>query len=92
MVTVTPGTDPTWQVAIGFTIGSIIWIITSFFSFLPYAGYPEFPGQTSQVSGILACAGSAVFFITSLIVILEAINVNLAGMWHLSLQRSLLSD
>ncbi|KAJ3729888.1 hypothetical protein C8R42DRAFT_653130 [Lentinula raphanica] len=61
-----------WWVAIAFTIGSIIWVINGFYSFLPFVD----PSFAQSISGIgwTAWVGATVFEFGAILGVLEAWN------------------
>ncbi|KAI1309851.1 hypothetical protein F5Y03DRAFT_347566 [Xylaria venustula] len=69
-----PVFDVSYDVAIMFTLGSIIWVINGFFAFLPVQ-WPstEFNG-VDVGTGITALVGTTVFEIGSVLLMLEAVN------------------
>ncbi|TQS31312.1 hypothetical protein Golomagni_08415, partial [Golovinomyces magnicellulatus] len=73
-----PYWDISWLVAFIFTLGSVVWVINGFFSWLPLvAPSTEFNGETYYGGGITAFIGAVLFFeIGSILLVLEAINDN----------------
>ncbi|KAJ5619416.1 hypothetical protein N7510_003400 [Penicillium lagena] len=77
MVTYFPYWDVSWLVAWSFTLGSVIWIINAFFSWLPLVDpQTEFSNESLLGGGITAFIGATVFEIGSVLLLLEAINAN----------------
>lgn len=80
MFTYYPVWDVSWLTAYTFTIGSIVWVINGFFSFLPLL---ESQLATSEAltngAGITAFIGATVFEIGSVFLMLEAVNTNKTG-------------
>ncbi|EME81947.1 uncharacterized protein MYCFIDRAFT_207993 [Pseudocercospora fijiensis CIRAD86] len=64
-----------WRTALASVVGSVIWILSSLFSFLPFA-FPStrFPDETEVCVGLLSCTGTICFFISSLTTILHTLN------------------
>lgn len=81
MFTYFPYWDISWQVAIFFTLGSVVWVINAFFAWLPFiAPSTDFSGELLYGGGITAFIGAIVFFETgSFLLIFEAFNENSAG-------------
>ncbi|KAH7149381.1 hypothetical protein B0J13DRAFT_584004 [Dactylonectria estremocensis] len=72
-----PVWDISYDVAFVFTIGSIIWVINGFFSWLPVQDpSTEFPGETTWGGGLTAFIGATVFEFGSVLLMLEAVNEN----------------
>ncbi|WPH02042.1 Hypothetical protein R9X50_00489700 [Acrodontium crateriforme] len=80
MLTCYPFWDVSWLVAYVFTWGSVIWVINSFFSFLPFLQpSTDFNGETTFGGGITAFIGATVFEVGSVLLMLEAVNENQSG-------------
>ncbi|KAF2148156.1 hypothetical protein K461DRAFT_330100 [Myriangium duriaei CBS 260.36] len=72
-----PVWDVSWLVAFIFTWGSIVWVINSFFVFLPLLRpSTEFPGEIADAGGWSAWVGATVFEVGSVLLLLEAVNEN----------------
>ncbi|PNP53529.1 hypothetical protein THARTR1_06223 [Trichoderma harzianum] len=73
--------DISWLVAFIFTWGSIVWVLNSFFVWLPLvAPSTEFDGEIYYGGGITAFIGAIIFFeFGSILLIFEAINANRSG-------------
>ncbi|KAB5554969.1 hypothetical protein GE09DRAFT_1239415 [Coniochaeta sp. 2T2.1] len=72
-----PVWDVSYDVAVIYTIGSIIWCLNGFFVWLPlYRPSTEFPGEVASAGGITACLGATVFEVGSVLGMLEAVNEN----------------
>lgn len=77
MFTVFPVYDVSWLVAFTFTLGSAIWIVNSFFVWLPLQDPgTEFPGEIANAGGISAFIGATVFIFGSILLMIEAMNEN----------------
>lgn len=72
MFSVYPYTSLSWAVAVVFTIGSVVWIVSSFFTFHPTDNPGgAFPGEDYYGAGVSACAGSAIFLVGSILLVHE---------------------
>ncbi|KAF4995771.1 hypothetical protein FDECE_12689 [Fusarium decemcellulare] len=72
-----PVWDVSYDVAVIFTIGSIIWVVNGFFSWLPVQDpSTKFPGETDWAAGLTALIGATVFEAGSVLLMLEAVNEN----------------
>ncbi|KEF61402.1 uncharacterized protein A1O9_02968 [Exophiala aquamarina CBS 119918] len=73
--------DISWLVAFVFTLGSAVWVINSFFVWLPVvAPSTEFPNEIFYGGGITAFIGAIIFFeFGSVLLIFEAVNVDNSG-------------
>ncbi|KAH8697725.1 hypothetical protein BGW36DRAFT_295523 [Talaromyces proteolyticus] len=77
MMTHFPYWDVSYLVATIFTFGSVIWVINSFFVWLPLQDpSTEFPNESFTAGGVTAFIGASVFEIGSVLLLLEAINAN----------------
>jgi len=75
-----PYWDVSWLVATIFTLGSVVWVINSFFAYLPLAQpSTEFNNESLYAGGITAFIGATVFEIGSVFLMLEAMNENRSG-------------
>ncbi|KAH9818211.1 integral membrane protein [Teratosphaeria destructans] len=75
-----PVWDISYDVAMVFTWGSIIWVVNAFFALLPYTNPDtEFPRETLYGGGITALIGATVFEIGSVLLMLEAVNEHRTG-------------
>ncbi|KXT07607.1 hypothetical protein AC578_10257 [Pseudocercospora eumusae] len=79
MFTVRRWGNISWWVAITFTIGSVLWIISATLSLLSYDPTTSFPGQKLYGGGITAFIGSVVFVIGNIFLFLESFNDNRVG-------------
>ncbi|KAI0438018.1 hypothetical protein F4803DRAFT_536404 [Xylaria telfairii] len=75
MMLMFPVFDVSYDVAIIFTLGSVIWVINGFFAWLPVQ-WPstEFAGEASAGTGITAFVGATIFEFGSVLLMLEAVN------------------
>ncbi|KAF5621164.1 5-carboxyvanillate decarboxylase [Fusarium tjaetaba] len=69
-----PVWDVSYDVAVVFTIGSIIWVINGYYSFLPVL-YPS-TKVSDWAGGLTAFIGATVFEFGSFLLMLEAVNEN----------------
>ena len=80
MMTQYPFWDVSWLVATIFTLGSVVWVINAFFSYLPLAQpSTSFKNEVLVGGGISAFVGATIFEIGSILLMLEAINENQTG-------------
>ncbi|KAI0517171.1 hypothetical protein F5B22DRAFT_131506 [Xylaria bambusicola] len=70
-----PVFDVSYDVAVIFTLGSVIWVVNGFFAWLPVQ-WPstEFVGEEGLGAGITAFIGATVFELGSVLLVLEAVN------------------
>lgn len=87
MFTLAPLANIAWCVAIIFTFGSILWIISSFFSLVNYVPKAYFPGASLYAGGISAFVGSCVFVVGNHFLFMESINDNRVGCFGWSFKR-----
>jgi hypothetical protein len=77
MATYYPVWDVSYMVAQWFTWGSVVWVINSFFVWLPSVRpYSEFHGEVANAGGISAFIGATIFEIGSIFLMIEAVNEN----------------
>lgn len=83
-----PVWDVSYLVATIFTLGSVVWVINAFFSFLPYTNpSTEFSTEVLYGGGITAFIGATIFEIGSVLLMLEAVNENRAGCFGWALEQ-----
>lgn len=88
MATQYPYWDVSWLVATIFTLGSVVWVINSFFAYLPLAQpSTEFKNEVLYAGGITAFLGATVFEIGSVLLMLEAMNENRSGCFGWAFER-----
>lgn len=88
MATQFPYWDISWLVATIFTLGSVVWVINSFFSYLPLAQpSTEFHNEVLYAGGITAFLGATVFEIGSVLLMFEAVNENRSGCFGWAFER-----
>ncbi|KAK1771032.1 hypothetical protein QBC33DRAFT_511827 [Phialemonium atrogriseum] len=84
-----PVWDVSYDVAVVFTLGSAVWVINGFFSWLPVsAPWTEFAGETGTGSGATALVGATIFEIGSVLLMLEAVNENRADCFGWALEEA----
>ncbi|KAI1425802.1 hypothetical protein F5Y12DRAFT_745730 [Xylaria sp. FL1777] len=70
-----PVFDVSYDVAVIFTLGSVIWVINGFFAWLPVQWpFTEFDGEVDVGGGVTAFVGATVFEFGSVLLMLEAVN------------------
>lgn len=80
MLTNYPYWDISWLVAYIFSWGSILWVLNSFFVWLPLVQpSSEFQNEITAAGGITAFIGATIFVGGSVLLLLEAVNENRAG-------------
>lgn len=75
-----PYWDISWLVATIFTLGSVVWVINAFFSYLPLA-QPQtvFNNEVLVGGGVTAFIGATIFEIGSILLMIEAVNETKSG-------------
>ncbi|KAM7195426.1 hypothetical protein V8F20_007485 [Naviculisporaceae sp. PSN 640] len=85
-----PVWDVSFDVAVVFTIGSIIWVINGSFVFMPIvAPWTEFPNEADLWGGVTACIGATIFEFGSVLFMLEAVNENRTDCFGWALEEAL---
>jgi hypothetical protein len=80
MITFYPVWDISWCVAYVFTLGSVLWVVNSFFAFLPLIRPSStFHNEALVGGGITAFIGATIFVVGSIFLMLEAVNENREG-------------
>lgn len=88
MFTQYPFYDVSWLVAIIFTLGSVVWCMNAFFSFLPFIlPSSQFATETVYGGGITAFIGATIFEIGSILLMVEAVNENRTGCFGWAVER-----
>lgn len=72
MFTTFPINNISWWIAIVFTIGSIVWIMSSFFAFMPMDKQAP-PSLSAYGCGITAFVGSCIFLLGAILLMLESV-------------------
>ena len=88
MATYYPYWDVSWLVATIFTLGSAVWVINAFFSYLPLA-QPQtaFKDEVLTGGGVTAFIGATIFEIGSVLLLVEAVNENRSGCFGWALEK-----
>ncbi|KAG8533420.1 uncharacterized protein KY384_002203 [Bacidia gigantensis] len=93
MLTQFPYWDISWLVATIFTLGSVVWVMNSFFAWLPdVAPSTEFDKEILYAGGITAFIGATIFEIGSILLIIEAANEHREGCFGWALERLVEGD
>jgi hypothetical protein len=80
MITYFPYWDVSYWVAFIFTMGSVVWVINSFFVWLPLEDPgTNFPGEVMTAGGVSAFVGATLFEVGSVLLMVEAVNENQTG-------------
>ncbi|KAI7352415.1 hypothetical protein KC354_g12000 [Hortaea werneckii] len=89
MFTSFPVWDVSFDVAVTFTLGSLVWCLNAFFALLPFTNpKTEFKGEVLYGGGITAFIGRAtVFEIGSVLLMLEAVNADRTGCFGWAVER-----
>lgn len=75
-----PYWDVSWLVATMFTLGSLIWVVNAFFTYLPLAQpSTSFNNEILLGGGVSAFVGATIFEIGSVLLMIEALNEDQAG-------------
>lgn len=90
MCTQFPYWDVSWLVATSYTLGSVVWVINSFFVWLPLvAPGTEFNDEILTGGGVTAFIGATIFEFGSALLMFEAVNANLSGCFGWALEKVL---
>ena len=90
MATYYPYWDVSWLVATIFTLGSVVWVINAFFSYLPLAQpQTEFKDESLTAGGVTAFIGATIFEIGSVLLLIEAVNENRSGCFGWAIEKVL---
>lgn len=93
MATVYPVWDISYDVAVIFTLGSVVWVINAFFVWLPLVRpATEFKNEELYGGGITAFIGATIFEIGSVLLLAEAVNENRTECFGWALGRALSHD
>ncbi|KAF2661160.1 integral membrane protein [Lophiostoma macrostomum CBS 122681] len=77
MITVYPVWDISYDVAVIFTLGSVVWVFNAFFVWLPLVRpSTEFSTEVLYGGGITAFIGATIFEFGSVLLVAEAVNEN----------------
>ncbi|OIW28550.1 hypothetical protein CONLIGDRAFT_385561 [Coniochaeta ligniaria NRRL 30616] len=81
--------DVSYDVALIYTIGSIVWCINGFFVWYPlYRPETEFPGEVDSGGGISALVGATIFEVGATLAMLEAVNENRTDCFGWALEKA----
>ncbi|KAL8717493.1 MAG: hypothetical protein Q9225_005264 [Loekoesia sp. 1 TL-2023] len=90
MILVYPYWDISYLVATTFTLGSVVWVMNSFFVFLPLSNpSTEFQDEVLTAGGIMAFIGATIFEVGSVLLMLEAVNENRSGCFGWAIEKAL---
>ena len=90
MVTQYPYWDVSYLVATSFTLGSIVWVLNSFFVWLPLVRPDtEFKDEILTAGGVTAFLGATIFEVGSFLLMFESVNENRAGCFGWALEKVL---
>ena len=85
-----PVWDVSYDVALIFTVGSVVWVINSFFVWLPLAApWTAFSGEETMAGGVSALVGATIFEVGAVLGVLEAVNENRADCFGWALEEAL---
>lgn len=88
-----PYWDVSYLVALIFTLGSMVWVINSFFVFLPLVlPGTEFNNEILVGGGVSAFLGATIFELGSVLLMFEAFNENRGGCFGWALEKVLSGD
>lgn len=90
MALVYPYWDISYLVAISFTLGSVVWVLNSFFVFLPLPDpASEFKNEILTAGGVTAFVGATIFEFGSVLLMLEAVNEKRSGCFGWAVEKVL---
>ncbi|KAF2500475.1 integral membrane protein, partial [Lophium mytilinum] len=82
--------DISYDVAVLFTLGSVVWVINAFFVFLPLIKpSTEFKNEELTGGGITAFIGATIFEIGSILLLFESINESRTGCFGWAVSQAL---
>lgn len=89
MCTVFAWWDVSWWIGVLFSFGSMIFILSACFYWIPIA-YPdtEFPGESLTGGGVTSFIGATLFQIGAVLLIVEAVNENQVGCFGWALEQA----
>lgn len=89
-VTTFPYWDVSFIAAFLFTIGSILFTLDGFFSYLPLVNpNNDFPGNSTYVSPLMVFFGATIFQLGGIAIVLEAFNENRSDCFGAALEKAL---
>ncbi|PSR89051.1 hypothetical protein BD289DRAFT_366452 [Coniella lustricola] len=84
-----PVWDVSYDVAVVFTLGSIVWVINGFFVLVPAVDpAASFSGESTWGGGVSAVVGATIFEVGSVLLMLEAVNENRSECFGWAVERS----
>lgn len=90
MILVYPYWDVSYLVAATFTLGSVVWVMNSFFVFLPLSNPSTgFQDEVLTAGGVTAFVGATIFEVGSVLLMLEAVNENRSGCFGWAVEKAL---
>jgi hypothetical protein len=90
MCSTCPYWDVSYLVATIFTLGSVVWVINAFFSWLPLVDpSTEFENEVSLGGGVTAMIGATIFVVGSVLLMIEAVNENRTECFGWALEEAL---
>ncbi|KAJ4396173.1 hypothetical protein N0V93_000392 [Gnomoniopsis smithogilvyi] len=85
-----PVWDVSYDVAVVFTLGSIVWVCNGFFVLIPLTNpASSFPGESSWAGGVSAVVGATIFELGSILLMIEAVNENRSECFGWALEQAL---
>lgn len=82
--------DVSYDVAVVFTLGSVVWVFNGFFVWLPIElPSSEFSGESTMGGGVTAFLGATIFEFGSVLLMLEAVNENRSDCFGWALEEAL---
>jgi hypothetical protein len=87
MATTYPYWDISWLIAMIFVLGSVLWIIDGFFGWLPLVRPDTEFSDEEYAGGWITFIGSTVFLVASMLLMVEAVNVNQTGCFAWAIER-----
>lgn len=93
MITQYPYWDVSYLIAVVFTLGSMLWVFSAFFVWLPLVKpSTEFKDEILFAGGITVFIGATIFEIGSVLLMFKAVNENRSGCFGWALERVLKGD
>lgn len=93
MCTIFAWWDVSWWIGVLFSFGSIIFILSACFYWIPLeAPQTEFPGESLVGGGVTSFIGATLFQIGAILLIVEAVNENQTGCFGWALEQALSHD
>lgn len=93
MITECPYWDVSYLLAVSFAVGSLLFIVSGLFYWLPLEiPSSEFPKETTVAAGVTSFVGATLFQLGAIFLVLESYNANQTGCFGWALHRSLMGD